>query len=45
MSLRLYRVALAMSLVVNALLITGVWLYFHFEATLAIIEEAVGFLN
>ena len=41
MSIRLYRVALILSLVVNVLLITVFWAYLHFEGTLSIIEEAV----
>ena len=41
MSIRLYRVALILSLVVNVVLITVFWAYLHFEGTLSIIEEAV----
>ncbi|WP_165492649.1 hypothetical protein [Lichenihabitans psoromatis] len=41
--LRFYRVALAVSLVVNVLLILGIWAYLHFEGILSIIDEAIGF--
>ena len=45
MPLRLYKIALAVSLVVNVVLLTAVWAYIHFEGTLAMVEEAIGFLN
>ena len=45
MSLRFYRIALAISLVVNILLITAFWAYLHFEGLLSIIETAVGLLG
>lgn len=41
MTLRLYRIALAVSLIANVLLIAIFWAYLHFEGTLSIIEEAV----
>ena len=45
MTLRLYRIALITSVVLNVLLVTVIWLYLHFEGALAIVEEAVGFFN
>ena len=45
MTLRLYRITLAISLAVNVLLLAAIWLYIHFEGTLAIIEEAVGLVS
>lgn len=44
-TLRLYRIALALSLLVNVGLVAMIWLYLHFEGTLAIVEEAVSFFN
>ena len=45
MTLRLYRIALVASVSLNALLVTVIWLYIHFEGALSIVEEAVGFFN
>lgn len=45
MTVRLYRVALAISLVLNVLLLTIFWAYLHFEGTLSIIEEAVSIFD
>jgi hypothetical protein len=42
MSLRHYRIALAISLGINALLLAAIWTYIHFEGLLSVIEEAVG---
>jgi hypothetical protein len=44
-SIRLYRIALIASLVLNALLVAALWLYVHFAGTLSMIEDAVGFFN
>ena len=41
-TLRLTRIALAVSVAVNVLLIAGIWLYIHFAGMLAIIEDTVG---
>ena len=43
--LRAHRIALVLSLGLNVVLIAAFWLYLHFEATLDIVETAVGFLN
>ncbi len=43
--LRAYRIALAASLVLNALLIAALALYIHFEGLLSVIEDAVGILG
>ncbi len=40
--LRFYRIALAISLAVNVLLITVIWAYIHFAGLLSIIQEVVG---
>ena len=45
MPLRFYKLALALSVIVNVVLLAGVWAYMHFAATLEIVEEAIGFLN
>ena len=45
MSVRIYRVALVVSLALNVALILGFWLYLHFAATLSIVEDAVGFFD
>ncbi len=42
MSLRLYKVVLVISLVVNVLLIATIWAYIHFAGLLSIIQEVVG---
>ena len=42
MSLRFYRIALGISLVVNVLLIVAIWTYIHFEGLFSIIQGAVG---
>jgi hypothetical protein len=44
-SIRFYRVALTLSLVLNALMLAAFWLYVHFAGTLSLIEDAVGFFN
>jgi hypothetical protein len=43
--LRGYRIALAISITVNVLLVTAIWLYIHFAGLLDIIEMAVGFVS
>lgn len=43
--LRFYRLALAVSLALNVVLIAAVALYLHFEGMLGVIEEAVGFFG
>ncbi len=45
MSLRLYRVALVLSLATNVVLIAAIWAYLHFEGLLSIIETVVGFFG
>jgi ABC-type transport system involved in cytochrome bd biosynthesis fused ATPase/permease subunit len=44
-SLRLLRVALVSSLVLNVLLVTGFWLYIHYAGTLSLIQDVVGFFE
>ncbi|WP_165491176.1 hypothetical protein [Lichenihabitans psoromatis] len=43
--LQFYRVAVAISVLVNVLLIAGIWAYLHFKALLSIIKEAMSFLR
>lgn len=45
MSLRVYRTLLALSLVLNALLISAFWAYVHFEGLWSIISTAVSILG
>ncbi len=45
MSLRIYRTALAISVILNVLLVAVIWLYIHYEGLLTVVEEAVGFMN
>ena len=42
MSIRAYRIALALSLALNVLLIGALWLYVHFAGLFSIVEDAVG---
>jgi hypothetical protein len=44
-SLRLLRIALVSSLVLNVLLVTAFWLYIHYAGTLSLIQDAVGFFE
>jgi hypothetical protein len=44
-SLRFYRIALAVSLLINVLLATGIWYYSSIEGVLSMVEMAVGILN
>ncbi len=44
-SLRFYRVALGLSLLMNVLLATGIWYYSSIEGVLSMVEMAVGILN
>ena len=44
-SLRHYRIALALSLLMNVLLATGIWYYSSIEGVLSMVEMAVGILN
>ncbi len=44
-SLRHYRIALALSLLMNVLLATGIWYYSSIEGVLSTVEMAVGILN
>ena len=43
--LRHYRIALALSLLINVLLATGIWYYSSIEGVLSMVELAVGILN
>ena len=43
--LKAYRIALAISLIVNALLLTGIWFYSSIEGLLSIVATAVGFVD
>ncbi len=43
--LRVYRIALVLSLAVNAILIGAITLYIHFAGLLDVVETAVGFIN
>ena len=45
MSARFYKIALAISVAVNVLLIVGFHYYLSIEGTLAMIEEVVGIVN
>ncbi len=45
MSLRLYRIALVLSLATNVLLIAAIWAYLHFEGFLSIVETVVGIVG
>ncbi len=45
MSLRFYRIALAVSVAINVLLATALWVYIHFVGLFSTIEDAVGFFN
>ena len=43
--LRFYRISLAASMILNVLLITGIWFYSSIEGVLSIVETATGILN
>lgn len=45
MTIRFYQIALALSVLLNALLVTGFWYYRSIEDLLGIVEMAVGFMN
>jgi hypothetical protein len=44
-SLRWYRIALIVSLVLNALLLTAFWLYVHFGGTLSTLQDVLGLFD
>ena len=43
MTIRFYRIALAISVLVNVLLVTGIWYYRSVEDLLGLIEMIIGF--
>ncbi len=43
--LRRYRTALAISLVLNAMLVAAFWAYVHFEGLVSIVDTAIGVVN
>jgi len=43
--LRWYRIALIVSLVLNALLLTAFWLYVHFGGTLSTLQDVLGLFD
>lgn len=45
MSVRFYQIALALSLVLNVVLIVGFHYYLSIEGTLSMVEEVVGLMN
>ena len=45
MTLRFYKIALAISLLLNVLAITGIWYYATIEDTLSLVKSAVEMFN
>ena len=45
MTIRFYRIALIVSLLVNVLLVTGIWYYRSVEDLLGLIEMMIGFAS
>ena len=43
--LHAYRIALALSVTLNVLLVAAFWLYLHFEGLLGLVTSAVGFFE